>query len=172
MLRLALFRHAKSSWDHPGLNDFDRPLNKRGNDAAPMMGQLLTSMKFAPDIVLCSPSLRTRETLARIEPFFAKRAVATAFDKNLYRAGAADILARIREVAAPAQSVLVIGHNPGLHALAANLAASGDAGQIARLDERFPTAALAIFSFPAATWDGLNAQTGHLDAFITPKDRA
>ena len=151
MLRLVLLRHAKSSWDHPGLDDFDRPLNQRGNYAAPMMGQLLASMKFTPDAVLCSPSLRTRETLARIEPFFAKRPIATGFDKTLYLAGANDILARIREIAAPARSALVIGHNPGLHALAASLAATGDAGQLARLEDRFPTAALALFSFPAAT---------------------
>jgi phosphohistidine phosphatase len=171
MLRLALLRHAKSSWDHPGLEDFDRPLNARGRDAAPMMGQLLASMKFSPDTVLCSPSQRTRETLACVEPFFTAKPQ-TTFHGGLYLAGASDILARIREVAAPAQSVLVIGHNPGLHALASHMAATGDASQLARLEDRFPTAALALFRFDIAAWGELKVKTGHLEAFITPKDRA
>jgi phosphohistidine phosphatase len=172
MLRLALLRHAKSSWDHPGLDDFDRPLNERGNHAAPVMGQVLASMKFTPQAVLCSPSKRTRDTLARIEPYCAVNNQAVDFDKGLYLAGASDIWARIRKVAAPITSVLVIGHNPGLHTLATHLAVSGDPGEMARLAEKFPTGGLAVFSFPAASWADLKIDTGHLDAFITPKDRA
>jgi phosphohistidine phosphatase len=171
MLRLALLRHAKSSWDHPGLDDFERPLNARGKDAAPMMGQLLASMNFSPDAVLCSPAQRTRETLACIEPSFKDSPHSTTFHGGLYLAGASDILARIREVAAPAKSLLVIGHNPGLHALATHMASSGDAAQMARLEDRFPTAALALFSFDAAAWSDVKVKTGHLEAFITPKDR-
>jgi phosphohistidine phosphatase len=172
MLRLALLRHAKSSWDHPGLDDFDRPLNERGNSAAPMIGQLLASMKFTPQSVLCSPSKRTRETLDRIQPFFAAPPESTDFDKGLYLAGASDLWARIRRSPKPATHVLVIGHNPGLHTLATHLASTGDAGAIARLHDKLPTAGLALFSFDATDWATLNVQTGNLDAFITPKDRA
>jgi phosphohistidine phosphatase len=172
MLTLALLRHAKSSWDDHNLDDFDRPLNDRGRQAAPVMAQMLASLKFKPQLVLCSPSRRTRETLTLIEPVFAKSPPAIDFEKRLYLAGASDILARLRLVPAPASAVLVIGHNPGLHALAAHLAISGDAGQLARLEEKFPTAALAVFSFPSPAWGDVTVQSGHLEAFITPKDRA
>lgn len=66
MIQLALLRHAKSSWDQPQLDDFDRPLNERGRRAAPIMGHMLASLKFAPDVVLCSPAKRTRETLEAV----------------------------------------------------------------------------------------------------------
>jgi phosphohistidine phosphatase len=170
MLRLALLRHAKSSWDNPGLDDFDRPLNDRGRQAAPVMGQILASLKFVPDVILCSPSCRTRETLAGVA--FGSAAPAATFDDALYLAGASDIATRIRKVTPANARVLVIGHNPGMHTLAARLATSGDAGLIARVKDKFPTAALAIYSFPQATWGQWEPETGHLEAFITPKDRA
>lgn len=172
MLRLALLRHAKSSWDSPELDDFDRPLNDRGRGAAPVMGQMLASLNFKPDVILCSPAKRTRETLTCIEPTFTSRPASIMFDDALYLASAADILERIRAVAAPAAPVLVIGHNPGLHTLATRLAQSGDSGQLARLNSKFPTAALAVFSFPHASWADVDHYSGHLEAFITPKDRA
>lgn len=172
MLKLALLRHAKSSWDDPGLDDFDRPLNDRGRHAAAVMGRVLASMNFFPDAVLCSPSKRTRETLARIEPFAGAAQPAIVFDQSLYLAAAGDILARVRHVSGPATCLMVVGHNPGLHTLAAQLAVSGDARQLTRLREKFPTGALAVLSFPAAAWAGLYVQSGHLDAFMTPKDRA
>jgi phosphohistidine phosphatase len=172
MLTLALLRHAKSSWDDHNLDDFDRPLNDRGRMAAPVMGQMLVSLKFTPQLILCSPSRRTRETLALVEPVFAKTPPVIDFEKRLYLAGASDILARLRLVPAPAATVLVIGHNPGLHALAAHLAITGDTGQLTQLQDKFPTAALAVFSFSFTTWADLTVQSGHLEAFITPKDRA
>lgn len=172
MLRLAILRHAKSSWDDPGLEDFDRPLNERGRRAAPIMGQVLASLKFFPSVVLCSASRRTRETLEQVAPFFSAPQPAIVFEDGLYLASAADLLARLRNVQPASASVLLIGHNPGLHALATRVAYNGDAGAIARLTARFPTAALALVSFPQDTWSDLAPETGQLDAFITPKDRA
>ncbi len=172
MLTLALLRHAKSSRDDQNLDDFDRPLNDRGRQAAPVIAQMMASLRFMPDVILCSPSRRTRETLALVEQVFAKSPPAVDFEKRLYLAGASDILARLRRLPADQSAVLVIGHNPGLHALAAHLAITGDAGQLARLDEKFPTAALALFRFSIGTWADLTVQSGHLEAFITPKDRA
>jgi phosphohistidine phosphatase len=171
MLRLALLRHAKSSWDEPSLDDFERPLSTRGRAAAPLMGHVLASLKFEPDVILCSPSQRTRETLAGIAPTFSGTPD-VAFDGLLYLASAGDLLVRIKLVANPKAQILVIGHNPGLHTLAARLAVLGDPALIARLNDRFPTAALAVFSFPQPAWPQLDPATGHLDAFITPKDRA
>ena len=172
MLKLALLRHAKSSWDEPSLDDFDRPLNARGRQAAPVMGRMLAALKFSPDVVLCSPSKRTRETLAAIAPFFATPGPRVIFNDALYLASPSDLMSCISSAGITAARVLLIGHNPGLQTLAAQLAATGDAGQIARMTDKFPTAALAVFRFDDTSFAGISADRGHLDAFITPKDRA
>jgi phosphohistidine phosphatase len=178
MIQLALLRHAKSSWDEPGLDDFDRPLNARGRAAAPVMGQVLTSLNFQPDIVLCSPSKRTRETLAGITPHLANRTPPITFVDRLYLASPSDLVEHISAVVPNSKRVLVIGHNPGLHMLAAKLAASGDPAQLIRLNEKFPTGALAVLSLPETAFtkpdilSGLSGLSGHLEAFVTPKDRA
>src|ERR1700739_1274774 len=69
MHQLLLLRHAKSSWDEPKLADRDRPLNKRGRNAAAAMREAMRNLGLAPDVVLLSPARRTRETLAALEPW-------------------------------------------------------------------------------------------------------
>ena len=175
MLRLALLRHAKSSWDDSGIEDFDRPLNARGRAVAPVMGQMLASLKFLPDIVLCSAAKRTRETLDGIAPSFGTPQPRIQFEDGLYLANPSDIVDKLRDLSASAQSVLVIGHNPGLQTLAMQLARTGDAREIARLNDKFPTAALALFSFDAPSFAQMTSAQlitdgGHLEAFITPID--
>ena len=170
MLRLALLRHAKSSWDDPALDDFDRPLNERGRHAAPLMGRLLQASKFVPDIVLCSSARRTRETLDYVMPYLAKPPQTLEFVNELYLASADDILACVHGIAAPGTRMLIVGHNPGMQAFASQLAISGDAAKVARLRDKFPTGALAIYSFPQTTFSALDPKTGYLDAYMTPKD--
>jgi phosphohistidine phosphatase len=172
MVRLALLRHAKSSWADPGVRDIDRPLNARGQAAAPIMGQVLASLKFVPDCVLCSPSARTRETLGLITPHIGPSAATAVINDDLYLAEPSDILAALRALPENVQAALVIGHNPGLHELACRLAGTGDTTQVMRLTAMFPTAALAVLSFPAATFKSLDPATGYLETFVTPKDRA
>lgn len=171
MIQLAVFRHAKSSWDNPGLDDFDRPLNERGRRAAPVMGQMLASMKFSPEVVLCSPAKRTRETLEAITPDLASAKPSVLFDEQLYLASPEIMLDCLRSAGANAKRVLLIGHNPGLHALAVTLASSGDTGQLTRLRNKFPTAALALLSLGGDTFASIATTGGHLEAFVTPKDR-
>lgn len=172
MLRLALLRHAKSSWAEPGLIDIDRPLNARGQAAAPVMGRVLASLKFTPGSILCSPAKRTRQTLALIADDVNANAAAITFSDDLYLAESEELLEYLHALPGTAQCVLVVGHNPGLHELAARLATTGDASQISRLHGVFPTAALAVISFPATSFKDLDPKTGHLETFITPKDRA
>ena len=135
MLRLALLRHAKSSWDEPGLLDIDRPLNGRGKAAAPVMGRMLASLNFAPDVILCSPATRTRETLALISPELSGRARRRNGCRRSMTSciwlSPASCWTDLRALPDTAKSVLVIGHNPGLHELAARSCTSGDIGQIA-----------------------------------------
>ena len=171
MLSLALLRHAKSSWDASDLDDFDRPLNARGRLAAPVMGQALRDFPFAPQIVLCSPAKRTRETLHLVDPALGERRDDVLFEHQLYLTSAETLLERLRHVPATAKTVLVIGHNPGLHELALMLAGHGDAKSISRLEDKFPTAALAILTFPQTSWRDVGPAAGYLEGFITPRDR-
>lgn len=170
MLSLALLRHAKSSWDASDIDDFDRPLNERGRAAAPVMGAALKELNFAPELILCSSAQRTRETLALITPFVKDAEV--TFDDQLYLTSQETLYARLKAAPIGVKRVLMIGHNPGMHGLALFLTGTGDAKSISRLEDKFPTAALAIFSFQQAFWRDLLPASGHLEAFITPRDRA
>ena len=169
MLTLALLRHAKSSWDEPGLDDFDRPLNDRGETAAPVVGGALAETGFRADLILCSPATRTRQTLERAAPAFVGPAARLVYDERLYLASAAEILRIIGATALGPQSLLVIGHNPGLHTLALNLAGVGSAADIGRLTDKFPTAGLVLLTFETSVWGEVRAGDGRLEAFITPK---
>ncbi|HET6387865.1 histidine phosphatase family protein [Hyphomicrobium sp.] len=170
MLSLALLRHAKSSWDATDIDDFDRALNERGRNAAPVMGAALKELQFAPERILCSPAKRTRETLALVQPFLKDGEV--TFDEQLYLTSPDTILERLKAVPVGVSRVLVVGHNPGLHSLALMLAGTGDAKSISKLEDKFPTGALAVFSFPQVTWRDVAPASGHLEAFVTPRDRA
>lgn len=172
MLRLALLRHAKSSWDDPRRLDFDRPLNARGKSAAPVMGAVIASLKLAPDAILCSPAARTRETLDLVMPSLNAPVTRVLYPQALYHATPDDLLAAVRDVPAETRCILLVGHNPGLHELAHRLATDGAPTDLNRLTDRYPTAALAVLTFPAATFRDLDPDTGTLAAFITPKDRA
>ncbi len=175
MLSLALLRHAKSSWDAIDIEDVDRPLNERGRAAAPRMGEALKELNFIPDLILCSSAQRTRETLVLVAPNFKGTAAETAevaFDEQLYLTSPEMLFARLKAVPVGPKSVLMIGHNPGLHGLALMLAGTGDAKSLSKLEDRFPTGALAVFAFPQVAWRDLEPATGILEAFITPRDRA
>ena len=172
MLSLGLLRHAKSSWDDSNLDDFDRPLNERGRAAAQIMGEALKELHFVPQLILCSPAKRTRETLQLVSPRLQGPAAEVDFDDRLYLTSPDALYGRLKAVPIDAKSVLMIGHNPGLHGLALMLMGTGDAKSISRLEDKLPTAALAVFTFPQVAWRDLIPAAGRLEAFITPRDRA
>ena len=170
MLTLTLLRHAKSSWDSPGSSDFDRPLNERGLKAAPEAGRTLHEMQIAPGMVLCSPAKRTRETLGLALPEMQlANAPEIVFDDKLYLAAPAEMLKLIKTVSANHASLLVVGHNPGMHNLADALAGPGPEALNEKLAEKFPTAAIAVFRFNKKSWGDVAPRTGRLTAFWTPK---
>jgi phosphohistidine phosphatase len=171
MLSLALLRHAKSSWDSGDIDDFERPLNERGRSAAPIMGKTLKHLPFEPRVILCSPAKRTRQTLSLLEPDLDHTQERVVFDDQLYLTNPETLLDRLRHVPASTDTVLMIGHNPGLHGLALMLTGKGDAKSISRLEDKFPTAALALFTFPETNWRDVGPASGRLEAFITPRDR-
>ena len=167
MLTLMLLRHAKSSWDHPGLEDFDRPLGPRGLDAATQMGAFLSTAIAAPGLILCSSSVRTRQTLDLVLPRLTAK-LECVFEDALYLACASELLARLRRVPRAKPRVMMIGHNPGIHDLALTLTASGDAHLRANLAAKFPTAALAVLTFKGDAWSKVGPGMGTLTHFIKP----
>jgi len=118
---LIIMRHAKSDWQHELLSDFDRPLNERGLRDAPRMARWMASEKIKPVLLICSPALRARQTAAEIIDQLQIREDSVVFDKRMYLANVETLITILREIDDNIQSVLLIGHNPGLENLAVNL---------------------------------------------------
>jgi phosphohistidine phosphatase len=134
-----LLRHAKSDWSRPGLPDRDRTLNARGREAAPMMAVHISNHGLAPQRVIVSSAVRTRETWKLMAPSFARKPE-TIFEQRLYEASPHTILSVIKETPDSIKSLMIVGHNPGLHTLALALVGSGD-GLREDLAAKFPTGA-------------------------------
>jgi phosphohistidine phosphatase len=148
--RLYLLRHAKSSWDDPGLADHDRPLAPRGRRAAKAMAKHLRDERIEPALVLCSSAVRARETLERVDPAGEVR-----IEPELYAANADELLDRLRRVSSDVESVMLIGHNPAMQ-------------ELARIEHKFPTGALATLTFDG-DWSDLRPGAAELAAFVRPK---
>ncbi|WP_264713040.1 SixA phosphatase family protein [Limobrevibacterium gyesilva] len=164
-------RHAKSSWDDPKLSDHARPLNARGRKAAAAMRHAMRDLGLAPDIVLVSSARRTLQTLEALEPWEDTPLIEPM--DSLYLATAPQMLVVLRRVAETARSVLLVGHNPGLHELAMTLVgphAMTQANDLTRhLAKGYPTGALAEFAV-AGPWSGLSEGSGRLLRFLCPRD--
>lgn len=168
MRQLLLLRHAKSSWDDPALSDHSRPLNARGRASAAAMRQAMLGLALSPDVVLVSSARRTLQTLEALEPW-EETPLIEPMDA-LYLATAEQLLKVLNGVTETVRSVLVIGHNPGLHDLALQLAGSArDAADARRLAEGFPTGALAEYVVPGP-WGGLRPGAARLHRFVCPRD--
>ena len=168
MPRLLLLRHAKSSWDDASLDDFSRPLNKRGVKDCKKIGSYIARKGLYPQIVLCSTAQRARETYAGILPFLPE-AQEVYFTKKLYEAEAQDIFALIKQLGQTSETLLIVGHNPAIEVLSSVLARKGQQSALEELSHKYPTAALAIIDFDVANWEAIVPGTGWLAAFITPK---
>lgn len=164
MHTLYLLRHAKSSWVDPTLSDLQRPLAARGRRDAKRIAKHLRRLGDEPELVLCSPAMRTRETLELVRPAVGSSTI--VLEDELYAASSDELLARIRLVPDPVASVMLIGHNPGLQQLALLLASSGDERE--RLEAKFPTAALATLAV-ATSWSRLAPTDATLTAYVVPK---
>ena len=167
MKTLWLLRHAKASAGGAGLSDRDRPLSARGRDAAERVGRHLAEREAHPELVLCSTSLRTRETIKLVQKGLGA-ALEIELEDELYLASERDLRKRVEQVADGVASVMLVGHNPGLGELALDLAVRGHAGSIAELRHKFPTGALAEFGVHSQRWSQL-ARGCELLSFVTPK---
>lgn len=172
--QLFVLRHAKSSWDDPGLVDHDRPLAPRGIRAVKLLGEHLRANGIEPVLVLCSSSRRTRQTLEGVSP-----GGEILIEPELYHASCATVIERLQRVPAGTASVMVIGHNPTMQMLVLRLmGANGSApaataaaeidGNLAEVQRKFPTGALATLSFDCA-WGELGPGCARLAAYVNPK---
>jgi phosphohistidine phosphatase len=161
---LYLLRHAKSSWDDPSLPDDERPLAPRGRRDGKRIAEHLRRLEIEPELVLCSSAARTRETLELVRPALGGATVLV--EDELYAASSDQLLARVRQVPDAVASVLVIGHNPGLERLGLALASTGD--ELERLEEKFPTGALATLEL-ADGWSRAAPGGATLTAYVVPK---
>jgi len=166
MHRLHLLRHAKSNPDET-IEDRDRRLSRRGREAARRVGESLPKALGTVDLVLCSPSLRTRETADLVLAQFAPMP-RIVFDDALYLAARSALMQRLSRLDESDGAVLVIGHNPGLHALALELAAPDSPRYPALASGKFPTAARASFRI-AGRWAELDRSRHKLTDYVTAK---
>lgn len=161
MKRLGLLRHFKAGDAPPGGEDFDRKLTARGQRDGATLAEFVQTHGIGADLVLCSASRRTRESLAAILTALAPKRV--EIDEALYLASAEQILARLRALPDEIAAVMVIGHNPGIGALARQLAGAGAIG------ERFPKGALAALALDRPRWRDLKPRACALLHFECPK---
>ena len=164
---LLLVRHVKSAWDDPSLADHDRPLAPRGTKALPRLRDFLTRAEHRPDVVLCSSSRRTADTLDGIRVALPKRASIELLDE-LYLADADTLLTRLHGLDGKVRCAMLIGHNPGIEDLASLLVGSGDTALRAQLAAKLPTGAVVALSFDGA-WADLAAGAARIDAMFVPR---
>ncbi|MEM9843683.1 MAG: histidine phosphatase family protein [Pseudomonadota bacterium] len=160
MRRLILMRHAKSSWDSPTLSDHERPLNARGTQSARALGDWLRTNDFLPDEALVSDATRTQETMAGLNLTLAPK-----FLSALYHAGPDVMFETLKS--ATGQVVLIIGHNPGIAEFASALVTKTP-DHLRFYD--YPTGATLVADFEIASWTDLMPATGHVRAFVIPRE--
>lgn len=166
--RLFVLRHAKSSWNHSGMTDHDRPLSSRGRDALPRLRRALEQRAPTIDVVLCSSAVRTVATLEGVRPALGED-VEVTIDEQLYGAGGQTWFERCQQLDDAVEGVLLIGHNPGLERLVHDLAPTGEPTARELLERGFPTGALAEVTVPGP-WHALEYDSCHLAAMQIPRE--
>lgn len=161
-------RHAKTEQakkDTPA--DAERALTQRGQEEAPAVGREMRKRGYAPDLILCSPSRRTRQTLELANAQLESEAK-VQYEPAIYAAGARQLLALFQKLPDNVQQPLVVGHNPGFEDSLTLLARASppQAGK----DEKFPTGALAVLQFEISAWRELSPHAGVLVEFLRPKE--
>lgn len=170
MKTLSILRHAKSSWDQPNTDDFDRPLNDRGRKAARRIGRELKNRKMRFDLCLASPAARVRETLDGVSEAYGEFPFPVRFEPQIYLADTAALLEMVCGVSNQVETLLLVGHNPGLERLVGNITHDDKHGLRERVEHKFPTAALAVIDLPVTSWAKVQAASGKLVDLILPKE--
>lgn len=163
--QLLILRHAKSAWDAAVANDFDRPLSKRGKHDAPRIGGWLRRQGLVPDLVVSSPAKRARKTTTKVCQELGIPKQEIRWDARIYEATTDTLLAVLSECRADAQTVMLVGHNPGLEDLLAYLC--GADLSLPADGKLLPTAALARLRV-VPDWKHLQANCATLVSMVRP----
>lgn len=162
MKTLLLIRHAKSSWSHPGLNDFDRPLNGRGKRAAPLMASVLSEREIHPGLILSSPAKRALKTARVFAKHLGYSRDQIVTDPAIYENGVLAIPENLRGLGVHHETVLVFGHNPDMTELAERFSGI-DVGNI-------PTCGIFCMEFDISTWADVGNTVGGLVFYDIPRN--
>jgi phosphohistidine phosphatase len=158
---LLLLRHAKSSWEDASLSDFERPLNKRGSRAAPRIGQFMRERQLRPDLVLCSPAQRARDT-ASLALEAGGIETLLRYEARIYEADVPTLLEIIRGIEEAHSEVMLVGHNPGLEELL---------GFLTGENRHMRTATLARIVLNSEKWsDAGERDSGRLELFVKARE--
>jgi len=170
MKRLLLLRHAKSGQDGWAERDFDRRLNAKGRRAARTIGRYLREQAIGFDAVLASPAVRVTETLDEVASGYGAP-LSPQWERRVYLASAGDLLDLVRETPSEADTLLIVGHNPGLEQLTLLLVPERARGEARdQVEEKYPTASLAEITLDTPEWAGVQQGHGRLVRFIRPRD--
>lgn len=153
-------RHAKSSWDNPDISDFDRPLNQRGLQAAPFMGNQIYKNNLIPNLIVSSPAKRAKQTAILVRES-AGVETKISFEDKIYEASPTTLLYLVSEFSDKYESVLLVGHNPGIEGFIRILTSEV---------HQMPTAAVAQISLNLEKWSDISINCGQLELLMRPKD--
>lgn len=165
--RLILLRHAKSDWDSGARSDFDRPLAERGRRDAPRMGRWLKESGFIPELILCSPALRTRETLAAVNDHLQVAEQNIVYEDAIYGASLGALRGLVEKRGKPGGALMLIGHNPGISELLGFLCATSPGSTAAGKIMTTATAAVLEFETPGLM---AAAGAGELLSLMRPRE--
>ncbi|MEJ7849337.1 MAG: histidine phosphatase family protein [Pyrinomonadaceae bacterium] len=160
MKNLYILRHAKSSWEQPGIADFDRALNHRGLVATPFMGELIARKEYLPDLIISSPAKRAMQTAVIVKESSGSNAE-LRFDERIYEASPQALRQVVSEVGEETNSAMIVGHNPGIE---------GFIKYLTDKSEPMPTAAFVSITLNIDRWSDLSADCGDLQEIIRPKE--
>jgi phosphohistidine phosphatase len=166
---LSILRHAKSSWDDPNLDDFNRPLNDRGWKAARRLGRELKERGMRFDLVIASTAARVRETIDGVQHEY-DFAAPIRFEPRMYLAGEDLLLSLVQTLSDDVRCPLFVGHNPGLEQLLAQLTKDDSSGLRRRIASKYPTGALAVVELPWNDWQSTEPGSGKVVDLILPKE--
>ena len=161
MKKLFLLRHAKSSWSNPELDDFERPLNKRGHRDIPVMAKTITELKINPDFILSSPALRAAYTARNIAQMTGVPEELLQYHNLIYDASTSVLLNIVRNIDDKINCLLLVGHNPGLTSLANYLSD--------KRVENIPTCGLYGMELNILTWQKTSEKSAEYLLFEYPK---
>jgi phosphohistidine phosphatase len=169
MKTLLVLRHAKASQDASFAVDFDRPLKPRGHRQSMDLGRMMRDRHLTFDAIVASPAVRVVETVTGLVEGLG-RTTEPVYDRRLYSASPEMLLEVIREADDRAESLLVVGHNPGLQQLLLHLAEDDRDGLRGDVASNFPTATLAEFRFAVEHWRDVGPRSGRIVSLIRPED--